>query len=97
MVSIIAKFFNCVKCSHDAFFNLDSERPFHFCFTQNKTAEFTIFLNADSVSPIYYALTRNYCVARLKLVISLVNPRSVQSRMDLPKPVWTLNSVTIKS
>ena len=30
-----------------------------------------------------------HCIARLKLVISLVNQRSVQSRMDLPKAVWT--------
>ena len=33
----------------------------------------------------------------LQLTVWLVNPRSFQSCMDLPKVVWTSNSVTIKS
>ena len=40
----------------------------------------------------FYQIMRHmmfYCIARQKLVIWLVNPRSIQSRMDLPKPVWT--------
>ena len=39
----------------------------------------------------------HYCIARLKLTFWLVNPRSVQSHMDLQKAVWTSNSVTFKS
>ena len=38
-----------------------------------------------------------YCMAGLELTIWLVNPKSVQRRMDLPKAILTSNSVTIKS